>query len=106
MVNAYDILGLTPEARPDEIRTAFRQKAQIHHPDKGGEAAHFHTIQKAYEILSNEKTREFIGRLPQFERLPLRIQPSMSRSTQTLFENLNRLDDQLKEKANRRGGDV
>ncbi len=96
MVNAYEILGLTTEATIDEIRTAYRNKAQIYHPDKGGQAEHFVAIQKAYEILSNENTREFIGRLCQFDRLPLRIQPSLSDATAQLFQNINLLDKKLK----------
>lgn len=95
MVNAYEILGLETTASEEQIRSAYRQKAHIYHPDKGGQVEHFVAIQKAYEILSNEKTREFIGRLPQFRRLPLRIQPSLSSATSQLFQNLNLLDEKI-----------
>lgn len=59
----YQVLGLEPSARPDEIRAAYRQAAQAYHPDKvahlGPELRElaqkkFVEIQKAYDILMHK----------------------------------------------------
>jgi hypothetical protein len=34
--SCWDILGLEPDASPDEINAAFRRKATVAHPDAGG----------------------------------------------------------------------
>ncbi len=56
----YMILGLVSQASAQEIKTAYRNKARITHPDKGGSDALFHAVQTAYEVLSDpEKRREY-----------------------------------------------
>lgn len=54
----YDILGVSKNASPDEIKNAFRKKAHEHHPDKGGNAEKFKEINEAYQILSNAEKRQ------------------------------------------------
>ena len=60
MDELYSILGVKNDATPAEIKKAHRKLIVKHHPDKnGGEASQeFLDTQKAYEILSNPKTRE------------------------------------------------
>lgn len=53
----YGILGVNKSANDDEIRKAYRKLCLTHHPDKGGEAEKFQSIQKAYETLSDDKKR-------------------------------------------------
>ena len=50
----YRVLGLQPGASLNEIRSAYRRLAKLHHPDAGGERAlpRFLSIQAAYEALS------------------------------------------------------
>lgn len=43
-----DVLGVTRDASANEIESAYRRKRSQHHPDKGGDAASFHTAQAAY----------------------------------------------------------
>ncbi|MEY4805522.1 MAG: hypothetical protein RL331_2052, partial [Bacteroidota bacterium] len=53
---AYKILGLKPDASPQEIRRAYRGLVKKYHPDKNNAAgAHekFIAIQTAYELLLN-----------------------------------------------------
>lgn len=61
----YNILGIQSDATSDEIRKAYLKLASIHHPDKhineiDKQKAHkkFILIGTAYEILSNELSRD------------------------------------------------
>lgn len=58
MPNLYDVLGLSKGADINEIKKAFKKLAMTHHPDKGGDPEKFKEIQKAHEILSDERKRE------------------------------------------------
>lgn len=58
--NFYDILNISKDASPDEIKKAYREKAKQFHPDKNKapEAAEkFKMISKAHEVLSNPAER-------------------------------------------------
>ncbi|MFA5023739.1 MAG: molecular chaperone DnaJ [Patescibacteria group bacterium] len=54
----YDILGVSKNATPDEIKNAFRKKAHEHHPDKGGNAEKFKELNEAYQVLGNPEKRQ------------------------------------------------
>lgn len=58
----YKLLGVSPEATVDEIKSAFRKLAKIYHPDtnKGNKASEekFKELTEAYEVLSDEKKRK------------------------------------------------
>jgi DnaJ domain len=47
----WAILGLTPNATKDEVTSAYRMLATIHHPDHKGNPETFRLINKAYETL-------------------------------------------------------
>ena len=49
---ARDTLGVSAEASPAEIRTAYRRLARVHHPDAGGDAEQFSKVAAAYELLT------------------------------------------------------
>ncbi|XXG43082.1 hypothetical protein AAC387_Pa01g3198 [Persea americana] len=60
----YALLHISPEASDEEIRKAYRQWAQIYHPDKYQSpqmkdiaTENFQRIRDAYEILSDERKR-------------------------------------------------
>lgn len=60
--NYYEILGIASNASPDEIKMAFRRLARRYHPDvnpndKTAEDK-FKEINEAYDILSDDKTRQ------------------------------------------------
>lgn len=44
----WDVLGVTPDATPAAIETAYRAKVFEHHPDKGGDAEKFREVNDAY----------------------------------------------------------
>lgn len=48
-----DVLGVRPDASVEEIKKAYREKARIHHPDKGGDPEEFKKISAAYESMLN-----------------------------------------------------
>jgi DnaJ-class molecular chaperone len=57
--NWYVILGVSPEADPDTIRSAYRALAKRHHPDRVGPGgtSRFREISEAYRILSDPVSR-------------------------------------------------
>lgn len=57
MKDYYKILGVPPDASPEEIRKAFYRLAHKYHPDKGGDPEKFKEINEAYQVLSDEKKR-------------------------------------------------
>jgi curved DNA-binding protein CbpA len=54
----YDELELPKNCTSEEIKQKYRILAQIHHPDKGGDAEKFKRIKSAYETLSDPVKRE------------------------------------------------
>lgn len=57
MTDPYTLLGVLPTASAEEIKTAFRRAARVHHPDKGGDAGKFAEVRAAYETLSDPAKR-------------------------------------------------
>lgn len=56
----YDILGVSRDATPDEIRAAYRRLAKQYHPDINqdpGANERFTAIQQAYETLIDPESR-------------------------------------------------
>lgn len=49
--SAFEALGLTEKASWAEVQQAYRKKAQLEHPDKGGTAETFSEVREAYQIL-------------------------------------------------------
>jgi hypothetical protein len=50
-VSAWSILGLAPGATSAEVKRAFQRRALETHPDQGGDAEAFRTVQRAYQTL-------------------------------------------------------
>lgn len=58
MPNYYEILEISKEASPTEVKKAFRSLSMIHHPDKGGDTLKFQQLNEAYETLSDPERRQ------------------------------------------------
>lgn len=48
---ALNVLGLPPNATPQEIKQRYRMLAKKYHPDRGGDARQMQRIIAAYEYL-------------------------------------------------------
>lgn len=55
--NLYDILGVTRDAKPRDIKAAYRKKATAAHPDKGGSDEELQAINQAWETLGDPEKR-------------------------------------------------
>jgi DnaJ-domain-containing protein 1 len=57
----YDMLGVKPDATPSEIRSAYRKRARLVHPDKNPDEeaeTKFRELSAAYQTLSDPSTRK------------------------------------------------
>ena len=54
----YQVLGLHSGAHIRVVKAAYRQLAQEHHPDHGGDPKEFKTIQKAYDRILEERQKQ------------------------------------------------
>lgn len=58
--NYYDVIGVSKDATPEEIKKQFRELAKKTHPDKTKENSEeeMAELNKAYEVLSDKERRE------------------------------------------------
>ena len=52
---AYDVLGVTPEATPGDLKAAWRALVKTHHPDRGGNPDVLAEVNVAYAILRDHR---------------------------------------------------
>jgi len=66
----YQVLGIKRDAKPDEIKKAYRRLARKHHPDvnPGDKSAEerFKLITEAHDVLGDEKKRKVYDRFGQY----------------------------------------
>lgn len=53
----YDVLGISRQASPEEVRTAYRRAARDHHPDAGGDPARMSDLNAAWHVLGDPTRR-------------------------------------------------
>jgi len=62
LINYYEVLGVSRTAKAAEIKQTYRKLAKQYHPDTNQGSAEaeqkFKEVQKAYETLSNDDTRQ------------------------------------------------
>lgn len=94
----YLILGLAPglqggtAASADAIRKAYRTRALLCHPDKRPDdplaAAEFQRLQKAYDVLSDEKARKAYDDLLDVKKAKLERESRLSSKRRKMMEYL------------------
>ncbi len=102
--NYYDILGVSKNASPDEIKQAFRRLARRYHPDvnPGDKIAEekFKNLNEAYEVLSDLNQR---SQYDQFSRLWQKQNSGKKKGSSvdfTQFGEFNKFVDQLRNRRN------
>lgn len=53
----YKILGLSPSSAWPEIEKAYRKKAKIHHPDRGGDEDAMRALNEVYSRLKHSRRK-------------------------------------------------
>lgn len=66
-VQAAEVLGVRPDAPREVIRSAWRDAARHHHPDRGGDAERFRAVSDAYRLLAEAPAS---GAWPALGQLP------------------------------------
>ena len=54
-MSPHDVLGVRPDAAPDEVTEAYRRYVLRHHPDHGGDPATFQAGVDAYRSLTGRR---------------------------------------------------
>jgi len=56
----YEELGLTPACTEAEVKTAYKKKALVHHPDRNGgvQSDEFLRLKSAYDVLIDASKRQ------------------------------------------------
>lgn len=55
LLDAYDVVGISPDDTPDLIRDIYRRKGLRYHPDTGGDVEKFKRLQSAYEMIMKSR---------------------------------------------------
>ncbi len=79
-MSPYEIFELSEDASIEEVEKAWRKKASIHHPDKGGSPELFRLYRTAYEEIKNKtQAKSYYDEFP----------PPPPRSPKSDFENFD-----------------
>ena len=88
MTTLYDVLGVKKGATPEEIHGAKRKLARKHHPDRGGSTERMALINRAADVLEDEKKRAHYDATGQ-ETVPDPEDDAMKLFIETLAQALN-----------------
>ncbi|WP_353827113.1 J domain-containing protein [Agromyces sp. SYSU T0242] len=58
----YEVLGVPADADLTTLRAAYRRALRHAHPDTGGDAEHFHAVQRAWELVGTPEARAAFDR--------------------------------------------
>ena len=74
----YQALGVARDAKPGDIRKAYRQAAKRAHPDGGGSVESFALVRTAVEVLSDDERRKQYDETGQFGDKPVDNRESLA----------------------------
>ena len=57
-MDPYSTLGVDKNASDKDIKTAFKNLAKTHHPDRGGDESKFKQVNEAYQKIKNPSARQ------------------------------------------------
>lgn len=66
-MSLYKTLGLGPDADKADVRAAYHRRAKETHPDAGGSAEEFQSVELAHRILSDDERRAHYDETGQVE---------------------------------------
>ena len=55
LLDAYDILGVSPDDPIELVKSVYTKKCQFYHPDKGGDPEKFKKLTNAYELIMKSR---------------------------------------------------
>ena len=58
-MNPYQELNIDPSSSQDEIKKAYHRKAKKNHPDKGGDPQAMESVNRAYAMIKDARSREY-----------------------------------------------
>lgn len=73
-MDPYQTLGVPIGCTRDELKNAFRAKARLAHPDRGGDPAAFIRLREAFEQISNELKRKPVDPIAEKPEQPTRYE--------------------------------
>lgn len=88
-MSLYDILGVSKNASPKEIRKAYLNLSKTLHPDKGGDEEDFKSLGEAYRILSDVGLRKSYDSGTSIEKLQKELNGLMNRVFSIFEEAIN-----------------
>lgn len=97
-MDLYETLGLSKDASPEEIKSAYRKRASETHPDKvGGDGSEFKELALAYQVLGNQERRGRYDKGESWEDI-LKTDPdtqALKILADMFFGILNQIDERL-----------
>lgn len=58
LMDAYDILGVSPDDPVELIKDVYRRKTMYYHPDKGGSEEKFKRLTRSYETIMKSRGQQ------------------------------------------------
>ncbi|GAI60441.1 unnamed protein product [marine sediment metagenome] len=55
LLDAYDVLGVSPDDPVELIKDVYRRKSMYYHPDKGGDQEKFKRLTRSYELVMKSR---------------------------------------------------
>lgn len=86
MINAYEVLGITPPADSEMVKRAYRKRCLDLHPDHSGRVEDFIELKRAYQLLMHPEKRAHLGTLRIFSPHLLNASTTRDQKFEELLE--------------------